>query len=467
MITYGYLLLPYCILNDYLSLSYLTLNQLNSFFIIPASTNTRGTLHAFTPWAGITPALALKRTSKEQFGAHWFARNCIMALVSYSGSEESDSDAKITSQHTSKPPSAPKRPTFQKVVNRSAPHKIEVHLPDVSKSSSVGFEAEQGPPAKRLRLGTGATGDFNSLLPAPKRVPASRGTPSFDGSGTENIGRIANLKTGANPGFTRESLVATATTDEIMPAEDVNSMEEAQQGRTADLEGTTLHEDRANEPQKKPSPAMFRPLSVGKKSKKKSTELHGELGIVKRPDSAQAKEVATLKKTSLFFAGGSAEAQSEHSSDKGEYRPMLYHPIQQSGEENFKSFNNINTEENRSENRVSNESEKLQETSQSLDAVAADLNLSASAKRQLFGRNKKNPSEVSIVNFDTDQEYAANELLRQAGEQAQHNPVRSIAPGKHSLKQLVNAASHQKDALEEHFATGKRNKREAGSKYGW
>ncbi|KZF21606.1 hypothetical protein L228DRAFT_248330 [Xylona heveae TC161] len=121
---------------------------------------------------------------------------------------------------------------------------------------------------------------------------------------------------------------------------------------------------------------------------------------------------------------------------------------------------------------------------QSLSSIADDLNLSESAKRQLFGRsggagggsgggrrgNNKFPADasaISVVNFNTDAEYAANEAIRAAGETVQHNPVRSIAPGKHSLKQLVSAASSQRDALEESFATGKRNKAEAGSKYGW
>jgi len=76
-------------------------------------------------------------------------------------------------------------------------------------------------------------------------------------------------------------------------------------------------------------------------------------------------------------------------------------------------------------------------------------------------------SIVDVVNFNTDAEYAANELFRQSGEQVQHNPVRAIATGKHSLKQLVSAATGQKEALEESFASGKRNKREAGNKYGW
>ena len=72
-----------------------------------------------------------------------------------------------------------------------------------------------------------------------------------------------------------------------------------------------------------------------------------------------------------------------------------------------------------------------------------------------------------FINFNADDQYAANEEFRAKGESVQHNPVRGIAPGKHSLKQLVNAAATQADALEEHFAQGKRNQKEAGSKYGW
>ena len=51
---------------------------------------------------------------------------------------------------------------------------------------------------------------------------------------------------------------------------------------------------------------------------------------------------------------------------------------------------------------------------------------------------------------------------------ASFNPVKSVmGGGKHSLQQLVNLVSNQKDALEEGFAMGRRNKKEAGAKYGW
>ena len=108
--------------------------------------------------------------------------------------------------------------------------------------------------------------------------------------------------------------------------------------------------------------------------------------------------------------------------------------------------------------------------SQSLDDIAGDLNLSAAERRQLFGRQKAGrggQSALNVINFNTDKEYLHNEELRAAGEQVALNPVRAIAPGKHSLKQLVNAAVQQKDALEESFAKGKSNRQEASSRYGW
>jgi hypothetical protein len=98
------------------------------------------------------------------------------------------------------------------------------------------------------------------------------------------------------------------------------------------------------------------------------------------------------------------------------------------------------------------------------------MNLSAAARRELFGRDKtgaKAQMAAKVLNFDMDREYAHNEAVRASGETQLHNPVRAIQPGKHSLRQLVNAVQTQKDALEESFAAGKSNKREAGSRYGW
>ena len=54
-----------------------------------------------------------------------------------------------------------------------------------------------------------------------------------------------------------------------------------------------------------------------------------------------------------------------------------------------------------------------------------------------------------------DSEYAANEQLRQAGEVVEHRAVKSIAPGKHSLQQLVNNARSQQENLEDKWAAGR------------
>lgn len=107
-------------------------------------------------------------------------------------------------------------------------------------------------------------------------------------------------------------------------------------------------------------------------------------------------------------------------------------------------------------------------TDQTLGNIADDLNLSRAQRRQLFGRTA-DPSKSRILHFNTDKEYIANQELAHQTDlaAAQHNPVRAIAPGKHTLQQLVNAASTQREALEESFAAGRRNKKEAGSKYGW
>ena len=148
-----------------------------------------------------------------------------------------------------------------------------------------------------------------------------------------------------------------------------------------------------------------------------------------------------------------SEVQFQNAHDEDEIVEILDDPL---GEDDFPASSEAIT------------SVRASTTPQTLGSIASDLKLSKSDRRQLFGRRGQPAgTAINVVNFNTDQEYAANEALRASGEQVQHNPVRAIAPGKHSLKQLVNAATGQKEALEESFATGRKNKKEAGSKYGW
>lgn len=105
---------------------------------------------------------------------------------------------------------------------------------------------------------------------------------------------------------------------------------------------------------------------------------------------------------------------------------------------------------------------------ESLDTIADDLNLSAAARRELFGRGGSNFAAKSVVNFNMDKEYQHNETVRAAGDQQAHKAVRSIqGGGKHSLQQLVQNVQNQKDALEDSFAKARSNKKATSSKYGW
>jgi len=398
-----------------------------------------------------------------------------MALVSYSDSEASDSEPKPTTQSTSKPSTNNSaKPNFKKVVDRSNPHKIRVNLPEPSNRAAGEDEEEQGPPTKKAKIGLGPSSGFNSFLPAPKRDAATNGRPAG------GLGRGFSLKTGAAPGFSREPLptLDTSQDEEVRGSEILHeNVKDDDDTRPTLLQGHAS-EDGVTEghASKKANIAMFKPLSVARKPKKKRIIAVDGFTAKDATATTPSRTVEPAKRDSLFSTGDGDHLLVGSSSKHGEYRPMLYKSASaktlgdwtsQSASNPYASYTN---EGEAQATLIGNETQTPDsgpEMSQSLDNIAADLNLSASAKRQLLGRSKANQSSINIVNFDTDREYAANEMLRQAGEQAQHNPVRAIAPGKHSLKQLVNAASIQKDALEEHFASGRRNKKEAGSKYGW
>jgi len=96
--------------------------------------------------------------------------------------------------------------------------------------------------------------------------------------------------------------------------------------------------------------------------------------------------------------------------------------------------------------------------SKNLSTLASDLNLSTSERRRLFGRHAKHPDDINIAHFNMDAEYASNEQARQAGETIEHRAVKSIAPGKHSLQQLVNNARSQQEGLEDKWAEGRRKR---------
>ena len=405
-----------------------------------------------------------------------------MALVDYSGSESgSGNEEEITTPESINPKSTSNKPAFQKVVDRSNPHKIKVSLPETARARTEDGDADQEPAAKRAKIGSGGMGGFNSFLPAPKRTAAPNGGFGIGGIRRGALGSGLNLKTGATPAFSRDPAPIVGESTSGDENDQGGSVVESL-GPDAAPSSTDKRPDKPTpevetEPKKKST--MFKPLSVAnRKATKKKVSPADSL----RPPEPTTGEVTRSPKggtkASLFSTGDEPiEAPSHASAIKGTYQPMVYHsdkptimpPTNTSPEES------LPTQDYATADSTYPQDQTREPQSQSLDAIANDLNLSASAKRQLLGRNhnankarSSQPSTVpNIVNFNTDQEYAANELLRQGGETVQHNPVRGIAPGKHSLRQLVNAASNQKDALEESFASGRRNKKEAGSKYGW
>ena len=397
-----------------------------------------------------------------------------MPLVDYADSDSSDVEEKLNAETPSKEAKAPSKPALQKVVDRSNPYKIRVSLPELSKNTTNDCETEPEPPSKRPKINSGGSGGFNSLLPSPKRAAAINGQ-SANNSRKGRLGSGVSLKTGAVPAFSRDAEPGIGG-----PSQEAGNPgnEDIGNGSAVGDESTGLAlvrdeeilENSNKEPKKHGNPIIFKPLSVARKAqKKKKTPPTDGLGAHINQEHVSSQRPKTVLKTSLFSIGGVQEPQNFSNTLKGEYKPMVYQALDTNADLSsaVPHTNPYYEQYDPEENTLEQTGASLPDAPQSLDTIAADLNLSASAKRQLFGRNRNSSAAAKIVNFNTDQEYAANEVLRQNGDQVQHNPVRALAAGKHSLKQLVNAASNQKDALEEQFATGRRNKREAGSKYGW
>ncbi|EXJ95390.1 hypothetical protein A1O1_00511 [Capronia coronata CBS 617.96] len=379
-----------------------------------------------------------------------------MSLVAYSDSEGSEDDQPQTKPErpAPKPATAPHNSNF--TVNKTNPRKIQVKLNEVATKGDD--DGERAP--KRPRVGGGgAFSGFNAMLPAPKRDAETKAESK------STARKVFSLRTGAEPAFSRE---ADAELRHLFAGQKAD-------GTTQSNGDDTLPpvpkraSPTADVPKDQPvkgNPFMFKPLSVARNNKKpkrsRPAESKGPAGpTVPTADSSNSTTVepvkpdAPPKKVSLFSINSEPEAQVGVEPDEAEDEivEFLDEPV---GDETYSMSGGLST------------STSSHPQPQSLDAIASDLNLSKADRRQLFGRRGQGTaSAINVVNFNTDEEWRANEALRASGEQIQHNPVRTIAPGKHSLKQLVTVATGQKEALEESFATSRRNKKEAGSKYGW
>jgi len=364
-------------------------------------------------------------TSRLRLKSYFLQNNATMNLVNYSDSDDSGDEAPAPAKVQPKPTLASSKPAIPKLIDRSNPSKIKVNLPTASTSAGNDDIEKDAPPAKKQKTsGGGFFGGLGGTLPAPKNTgkrPLGRG-----------LGSGISLKTGAEKTFSREPV-------QVEPVEPVN---------LTSANGTSdEHAEGTGKLQEKPFTPIgdvtrFKPLSVIRRqqAKKKKATVSGANTNASTASAAAAPSStvdASKPKVSLFSM--SQQEMPSTRSTTSEYKPLL----------------------------LGSEKPSTQDDSTMLDSSSADpasapaapdpnslssLNLSAAERRQLFGRSGNAPENIQIQNFNVDAQYQSNQEYIRSGETIQHNPVHAIQPGKHSLRQLVNAANVQKDALEESFA---------------
>lgn len=352
-----------------------------------------------------------------------------MALVGYSDSESDGESAPAAPI----PAPALKAQTTKAGFQKAAPGKIQVSLP--SFKPEAGAEGEKdgadGPPAKRARTG-GAFSGFNALLPAPKRT-AAQNAPK----------KGVSLKTSSEAAFSREPVAEPAYNQEAVSGSLPTSQD--------------VTKEPPAEPKLVGKATRFLPLSVSaKKRKKPISKAPAPVEAVKQnresetkaaPSASEPEPPKPKPKKSLFSMSQELEPDVVDST-AGQYESIMIEPTSSLAPDPTETFDQISAPVNPN----------------SLEAIAADMNLTAAQRRQLFGRNGK---DANVTHFNLDAEYRNNEKLRESGEVIQHKAVKAVASGKHSLQQLVNNARTQEDALEDKWADGRRNRGEAGSKYGF
>lgn len=350
-----------------------------------------------------------------------------MGLVDYASDSDSGSDAPQpqpppapTPKTTGAGAAANKKKPFRKLIDRSDPKKIRIDLPD------VGAEAPPEPPAKRARTGGGAFSGFNAMLPAPKNAGAKKSEGAAKAAG-------GGLRTGGERGFVR------------------GGQEDGEGGKEG--KGPEIPEGMKKEEDVKlvGKPLMFKPLSVARKTAKKAPAKKAAPAAPSpqppnpQPSRAQeAKAPEPEEELSLFSL-----PTADDTAPTADPEPTAtYTPLPEP-------------------DTLPEPAPEPHPQEQTVSSLAQDLNLSAAAHRDLFGRAP--PPDADLLTFDLSREYTRNEELRQSGELQPARPARVAVQGggKHSLRQLVNAVAGQREVLEEGFSRGKEKRREAGGRYGW
>merc|ERR1711939_144309 len=361
------------------------------------------------------------------------------ALVAYSDSEGSDTETAPAPASTEAP-----KPAFSKT---KEPRKIQVSLPRLQPEQDDGGDVEQ-PPAKRARTG-GGLGGFNSFLPAPKRTSAP--TPVKKG---------VSLKTSSEAAFSRRPPEEPTTAIHDTGKDGDDEYDEFGNRRASSAAPITGDSKKEGEEVKIVGKATkFKPLSVANNKKKKSKpaaktpaeplEVQKDIPradpVPKKVEPPQPKP-----KRSLFSMQEDVTVPAEDLQRENEEVSESTQPPLTGAAEALPTH----VAQGDSSGAAGN----------SLEDVASDLNLTAAQRRHLFGRGGGGKA-ANIAHFNMDNEYAANEQIRQSGETIEHKAVKAVAPGKHSLQQLVNNARSNQESMEDKWAEGRRN--QGGSQYGW
>ncbi|GAO48816.1 hypothetical protein SAICODRAFT_6895 [Saitoella complicata NRRL Y-17804] len=302
---------------------------------------------------------------------------------------------------------------------KGGPRKIMVNLPELSKE---GIEDIGEPNQKKPRIGGGASG-LSALLPAPKRAPAAPAPapPSEDSSSTEESTNIGQAKRSTFLSTTMPALAprqiksgyATPKPKPKAPAPSVPLFSlptlPTEDRNTGTFDASSYKPIIATTPLPKPSlaPTASPPLA----------------DTTPAPALVDSNDMYAPNALNGLYPNQVAAAYTNYNPQAGGHAQM-----------------------------------------------ASQLGVDEAVLEKYEGRRRKGqkPITANIIDYNVEEQYNLNEELLRTGQlQPQTQPVRAIAPGRHQLSSLVNAAHSQKESLEENFAQGRKNKSEGGQKYGW
>ncbi|KAF3913646.1 hypothetical protein ABW21_db0206104 [Orbilia brochopaga] len=385
-----------------------------------------------------------------------------MALVAYSDSEPSDSEveppalaAKVapapakakpkSSLASFLPPPAKKRKLVDGGAtgpadgssNPSGPRKIKIDLPKISRDDD---DADALPSSSRRNVGKAGGGSgVLSFLPAPKRTGAEAAKAAQEAQKEEKAEASSAAAAPRTLGGGIKKVEYAGTGMDDAPVEPPPTI------TPADASTATAPKPAAGPIQGRAIQPLFRKSTAKKPVKPAKTEIKD-------------------KKVSLFSLGSTLTEKPLSAPPTGEYKPILIDdtPAPPVDDEDTAGDASAVVE---AAYTLPNDTPPV--GPQTFQTISEQVGMDEAEMRMFMGRRGRN-AEIKLMDFNVDAEYEKNEAARAAGAAApEKNVVRSIKPGKHQLQSLLNAAQSQRAALEESFAQGRRNKKEAGSKYGW